>query len=169
MGTGRHRVVAAACVVESSANLLLSIALVGRYGLLGVAVGTMLPVVVVNLAWLMPIACRSLSMPYGRFLVDVTRPAWLPVLIMVVAERLLAMVWQTNDLAAVLAQGLLLGLLYCASLVACLPRDTRARYLRVLGRGSRAWDAGSQSRSVRSAALITDTGAPNAPRNAAVK
>jgi O-antigen/teichoic acid export membrane protein len=48
MGTGHHRLVAAACLVESGLNLALSILLVQRFGLLGVAVGTMLPVVCVD-------------------------------------------------------------------------------------------------------------------------
>ena len=133
MGTGHHRLVAAACVLESIANLVLSIALVSRYGLLGVALGTMIPVLVINLAWLMPAACRSVGLSYGRFLYDISRASLLPLVVTVGAGILLRRTWVANDLGGVLLQAVGLGLTYGVTLLASLPRPLRARYLRALG------------------------------------
>jgi uncharacterized protein (TIGR04206 family) len=48
-GTDRHRFVAKCAVVEGLANLTLSVILVHRFGILGVAVGTLIPSLVVHL------------------------------------------------------------------------------------------------------------------------
>jgi O-antigen/teichoic acid export membrane protein len=132
MGTGRHRMVAAACIVESTANLLLSMLLVQRYGLLGVALGTMIPVIVVNLAWLMPVGCRALSVPYGRFLLEVTRPAWIPLVVTAAAGGLLTGWWQADALASVLLQAVIIGGTYSVTFLVALPRTIRARYVTAL-------------------------------------
>jgi O-antigen/teichoic acid export membrane protein len=133
MGTGHHRVVAAACVIESAANLALSVVLVQRFGLLGVAIGTMVPVVIVNLAWLMPAACRSLGVPYGQFLAEVTKPAWLPLAATWFAGSILTGLWPPSGLGGVALQGALLGLLYMLTYLLALPRALRARYARAIG------------------------------------
>ena len=133
MGTGHHRLVAIACVVEALANLALSIALVRRYGLFGVAVGTMIPVIVVNLAWLMPMACRSLNVSYGRFIVETTRSAWLPIIVTAVSGSLLLQSWQAGGLGVVILQALLLGAIYCVTYLLVLPRALRLRYARAIG------------------------------------
>ena len=56
-GLGEHRIVAFSRILEGAANLALSVVLVMRYGLVGVAVGTAIPhaiVVGVILPWMMP-------------------------------------------------------------------------------------------------------------------
>jgi O-antigen/teichoic acid export membrane protein len=136
MGTNRHRLVAAACIAESVGNLALSLVLVRRFGLLGVAIGTFIPVAVVNLFWLMPAGCRTLGLPYGRFLIDVTRPAWLPVLVTIAIGRVLTTGWAAESLADVIVQALTLGVTYSATYLAALPRATRSRYARALMRTS---------------------------------
>ncbi len=49
LGTGRHRLVAFVSLGEAIANLVLSVLLVRRYGMLGVAIGTAVPVIAANL------------------------------------------------------------------------------------------------------------------------
>jgi O-antigen/teichoic acid export membrane protein len=132
MGTGRHRLVAAACIVESAANLALSILLVQRYGMIGAALGTMIPVMVVNLVWLMPAGCRALSVPYGRFLYEVTRPAWIPLIVTAAAGRMLTEWWEAEALASVLLQAVVIGAMYSITFLAALPRTIRARYVTAL-------------------------------------
>jgi O-antigen/teichoic acid export membrane protein len=132
MGTGHHRLVAAACLVESGLNLALSILLVQRFGLLGVAVGTMLPVVCVNLFWLMPAGCRSIALPYGRFLRDVTSPAWIPLAVTIGAGIAMEGWWTSGSLAAVLLQAVSLGLVYTATFLAFLPRHLWRQYSRAI-------------------------------------
>jgi O-antigen/teichoic acid export membrane protein len=75
MGGGGHRFVAFVALGEALANLLLSLLLVRSLGLIGVALGMAVPVLVANLGLLMPTACRRLQLPYWRFLVDTARPA----------------------------------------------------------------------------------------------
>jgi O-antigen/teichoic acid export membrane protein len=56
-GLGRHRVVALSRVVEGAANLGLSVALVTQYGLVGVALGTAVPHVII-VATVLPTVLR---------------------------------------------------------------------------------------------------------------
>jgi O-antigen/teichoic acid export membrane protein len=155
MGTGHHRLVAAACVAESTANVALSILLVQRYGLFGVALGTMIPVVAVNLAWLMPAACRSVGLRYGRFLLDVVRPAVLPIVVTAGAGAWFRTVWIPDGLGSVLLQAVMLGTIYSVTFLAMLPRAFRERYLRAVFPSRRqSRDAGTES------SFVTRAGAP---------
>jgi O-antigen/teichoic acid export membrane protein len=132
MGTGRHRLVAAACLTEAAANLVVSVILVRRFGLLGVALGTMIPVLAVNLAWLMPAGCRALGVSYPRFLADVTRPAWIPLAVTMAAGVVVRDQWAATGLAAVGLQAVVLGVVYTLTFFAALPRSLRARYTAAL-------------------------------------
>jgi hypothetical protein len=68
LARGRHRVVAFSCLGEAVLNLVLSIWLVRRYGIVGAAVGTAVSVTISNVLVQMPAACRLLDMPIGAFL-----------------------------------------------------------------------------------------------------
>jgi len=59
---GRHQMVAATWIGESLVNLLLSVVLVRRFGLTGVAVATALPLAVGHLGVLLPAACRAVDL-----------------------------------------------------------------------------------------------------------
>lgn len=63
-GMGHVRVPAILHVVEAAANLGLSLLLIKPWGLLGVALGTAVPVVAVELGILLPYVCRTLSSRY---------------------------------------------------------------------------------------------------------
>jgi len=70
-GTNRMRALAALSMIEALSNLGLSLALVGPYGILGVAIGTAVPALLVH-ALLMPLwICREFSLPFGRFCAQV--------------------------------------------------------------------------------------------------
>lgn len=62
---GRQRTVAAVWLGESAVNLILSVLLVRRYGLTGVAVGTAIPLAVGHLGIFFPMACRSVGLTIG--------------------------------------------------------------------------------------------------------
>jgi hypothetical protein len=130
------------------ANLTLSIVLVRRYGLVGVAIGTLVPVIVINLAWLMPAACRSVGLAYGRFLYDISRPALVPVVVAVGAGMLFRRLWVADGLSGVMLQALGLGLTYSLTWLATMPRPMRARYLRALG-----WPGNSLRTSIAGCAV----------------
>ncbi|HEU4689774.1 MAG TPA: oligosaccharide flippase family protein, partial [Vicinamibacterales bacterium] len=78
MGTGQHKMVAVWSVVVALINLPLSIVLVRRYGLPGVAIGTLIPSTIVNLAVLFPAACRRIELPLSQALRDALWPTLWP-------------------------------------------------------------------------------------------
>jgi O-antigen/teichoic acid export membrane protein len=60
-GAGHARVPALLLLVEAIANVILSLILIKPFGILGVALGTTIPVLVVELAGIVPYACRRLQ------------------------------------------------------------------------------------------------------------
>lgn len=58
-GVGKHRKLLYIIIVEGLLNLILSILLVGRYGLTGIAVGTVIPQVIIYLV-VMPVVIKSI-------------------------------------------------------------------------------------------------------------
>src|SRR5262249_9447219 len=67
LGTGGHRLVAYVALGEAFFNLVLSVVLVRYYGIVGVAIGTAVPVAVANLLILLPAACRRVQLSVGDF------------------------------------------------------------------------------------------------------
>ena len=79
-GAGRHRLVAGVNLTMALANLVLSIVLVRWIGLMGVALGTVIPVTLGAVAMIFPAACRRVEMPLGKALAAAAWPALWPVL-----------------------------------------------------------------------------------------
>jgi O-antigen/teichoic acid export membrane protein len=72
-GTSKHKFYAIANAAEATANLALSLLLVRWYGIVGVAVGTMIPMLVINL-FVQPVyVCRLTGMPFQEYLNEVAR------------------------------------------------------------------------------------------------
>jgi O-antigen/teichoic acid export membrane protein len=66
-GTSKHQVLAIVAVIEGLANLLISLLLVKTYGLIGVAAGTSIPLII-NKGIFQPIyICRVLSISYLKY------------------------------------------------------------------------------------------------------
>jgi len=76
-GIAKHRALAFASLVEAAANLLLSIVLIKKYGLIGVALGTALPQFVNYVIWLPVYTCRALAIPFGAYLRAAILPPFL--------------------------------------------------------------------------------------------
>ena len=70
----RHRFLAQIGLIEASANLLLSLALVGPFGLVGVALGTTVPLVLLRGIGLPIYVCRCLSIPVRHILTSALQP-----------------------------------------------------------------------------------------------
>jgi O-antigen/teichoic acid export membrane protein len=68
LGMGRHRVLAMVLLLEGGANLLLSVLLARRFGIVGVALGTAIPMACTSLFFLPGHLCRVLEMSFGKFL-----------------------------------------------------------------------------------------------------
>jgi O-antigen/teichoic acid export membrane protein len=81
-GADRHRLLAAVNVSTGIVNLALSIALVRSYGLMGVALGTLIPVSASCIFVLFPAACRRAGLTVGRALAAGVWPALWPATVM---------------------------------------------------------------------------------------
>jgi O-antigen/teichoic acid export membrane protein len=129
LGTGRHRLVAFVSLGEAVANLLLSVMLVRRFGMLGVAVGTAIPIALANLFVLLPAACRQVGIPVRTFArLVLTAPAIgaIPAMAMCV---LLRNSYPPISLPAIAGEGAIVGSVYLS--VVCVfgfDRDARSRY-----------------------------------------
>jgi O-antigen/teichoic acid export membrane protein len=68
LGMGLHRVLGTVLLLEGAANLLLSVLLVRRLGLVGVALGTAIPLACTGLLFLPQHVCGVLDLPLRTFL-----------------------------------------------------------------------------------------------------
>jgi O-antigen/teichoic acid export membrane protein len=104
LGMGRHRTLASVLLLEGAANLLLSLILVRPLGLLGVALGTAIPLTCTSILFLPEHVCRLLRIPLGNFL---RRCYGLPLLLCVpftCVLWLLGRVFEIHSYGAVMAQ-----------------------------------------------------------------
>lgn len=81
-GSGKHRLLATANIVMAISNLLLSLLLVQWYGLVGVAVGTLIPLVTISLLVVFPAACRRVQLSRFEVIRKSVWPATWPALVM---------------------------------------------------------------------------------------
>ena len=129
LGTGRHKLVAFVSLGEALANLALSLVLVRRFGMLGVAIGTAVPIFVANLFILMPVACRQVQVPLATFLKAVLAAPVAGALPAIATCVLLRSLYPPHSLPAVAAEGAVTGLMYLMSVCAFgIDREARARY-----------------------------------------
>lgn len=87
-GAGCHRLLTVTNASTAVVNLLLSIALARPLGLVGVALGTLIPVSVSAALVLYPAACRRVGIPIVRPLAQSIWPAVWPALAMIAVFRL---------------------------------------------------------------------------------
>lgn len=69
-GIGRPRMLAAVVLVEALANLAISVALIGRYGLVGVALGTSVPLLATSVLFLPAHVCRAVGLRMRTYLTE---------------------------------------------------------------------------------------------------
>lgn len=141
-GTGRHRMLAGVNLATGAVNVGLSAALIGRFGLNGVAYGTLVPIAASAAFVLFPAACRHVGLSTGHVLRRAVLPAVWPIL------PAAAAMWALRDLAeprlaTVVVQSAVGAFVYLAlfSGVAIGSRD-RALYVQktreLIGRRNRA-------------------------------
>jgi O-antigen/teichoic acid export membrane protein len=82
-GTGQHKLLAYTNASTAVVNVLLSIALVKPLGLLGVALGTLIPVSASATLVIYPAACRRVGLPIGSTLRQAMWPAIWPAVFMI--------------------------------------------------------------------------------------
>jgi O-antigen/teichoic acid export membrane protein len=130
-GAGHHRFAAISSVIVAVANLALSILLVRPFGLVGVAIGTLVPVLIACVFVLVPKACRRAELPLGSLARRAVWPSvWpaLPAGLVVLGVRS-ALPGLASVLAAAAAGGIVYAVLFLA--LAIEHRDRR-RYLRIV-------------------------------------
>jgi O-antigen/teichoic acid export membrane protein len=130
LATGGHRLVAFVWIVEGAANLVLSVILVRRFGAVGVALGTAIPMAIGHVGVLTPAACRRVGLPIRRYLALTVLPA----LACAVPAMIACLAFRTSlppsSTAMVVAEGAAVGLLYAAAVtVIGLDAPTRAAYV----------------------------------------
>jgi O-antigen/teichoic acid export membrane protein len=118
-GMARHRPVMIAAFASAIANLLLSIALVRPLGLLGVALGTLVPTIVENLLFVLPYSARVLGIRPFECVREILFPALAPAVPMALALLLVQRATDLQSLSglvlAVAIGGVVYGLGYLAA------------------------------------------------------
>jgi len=102
-GIARHRPLAIISVCAAAAELALSIVLLRRFGLIGVALGTMIPTVVVCLGLVMPYAMQVLNVGPNMVLKEVLLPTVLPAVPMVLVLHFFKQVVEPASLLSIMA------------------------------------------------------------------
>jgi O-antigen/teichoic acid export membrane protein len=101
-GMARHRPLAMMWVGAALANLALSIVLVQSFGLTGVALGTLLPTVVVCIGFVLPYAMRTIGVSITELLKEICLPALLPVVPMAVVLYILQHAIEPSSLYSIM-------------------------------------------------------------------
>ena len=105
-GLGRHRAPALGGAVEALLNLALSILLVQRLGVLGVALGTLVAGLLTN-GWVAPrAACRELGIAGTGYVAGAVAPSLAPAVVAIAATALLSGPTAGTPLGTALAVGL---------------------------------------------------------------
>lgn len=116
-GMYKHKVLAIVVLAEGACNLILSIILVRHYGIVGVALGTTIPLVLTSLFFLPAYLCRLLQTPLKTFLVRTyTAPFGLSIILvaMLCLERYFLLPHTYIQLAVEIAGG---AIMYAAVLI----------------------------------------------------
>jgi O-antigen/teichoic acid export membrane protein len=113
-GSGLHKTLAMSNLGMAISNLVLSVLLVRWYGLIGVAIGTLIPMVVFSMFVVFPAACRRVELPRLKVLRQSVWPAAWPALVMaafiLLARRYSDGSWSWMVVQAALAAGIYAGL-----------------------------------------------------------
>jgi O-antigen/teichoic acid export membrane protein len=127
-GAGGHRLVAISNFATAAINVGLSILLIRRFGLPGVAVATLVPVTVRAVAVVIPVACARVGMPLTQFVATAVWPALWPAILVLGGLAVVRNTASTSLLYA-LVLGAMTGLVYAALFLGlAIGRRDRTRY-----------------------------------------
>lgn len=134
LGIGRHRTLATVLLLEGGINLVLSILLLRHFGIVGVALGTAIPLTLTSLLFLPRHVCRELEIPVRTFL---SQAYMLPVSLCVPLVGTLLLMgreFPAHHYGSLVLQVACAGLLYCAGLAWALLSPKRTA-------GIKPWEA----------------------------
>jgi O-antigen/teichoic acid export membrane protein len=80
LGVSRHRYLAYQTLAEGIANLILSLYWARTYGMIGIAMGTLVPMFVAKILMQPAYVCRSAGMPLAKYYMDFARGVAVPAL-----------------------------------------------------------------------------------------
>jgi O-antigen/teichoic acid export membrane protein len=130
IAVGSHKLLAAVWLGEAAVNLPVSVFLVHRIGLLGVALGTLTPLAFGHLGLLLPRACRAVALPIRTCLTETLWPAMAGGSVAVAVCVLLRVGLPPVTTQGVLAEAAATGLAYAIGVCTLgFSRAVRARYL----------------------------------------
>lgn len=113
-GMGLPRFSGAMSIISGVSNLLLSLVLVQKIGLTGVALGTLLPTCIVCLGFVHPYVIRTIKVPLGEVFRRVILPALIPVVPAGVGIYILSQRLALTSILPILLVGASGSLLYLA-------------------------------------------------------
>lgn len=102
-GIGRHRPLGWMTLGAAAAQIALSLALVFRFGLTGVAVGTLVPAVVETLGFVIPYSLRTMGVSMRTFVNEAIAPTVLPAGALAAVEIAASALLDTHRLGYLLA------------------------------------------------------------------
>ena len=92
MMSGEEKRMLVMSLTEAAANVLLSLILVYQIGVLGVAIGTMIPTILVGWLWVLPLTLKRLGLPFKSYLWYHLAGTWRPLTVFALTLTALA-VW----------------------------------------------------------------------------
>ena len=110
-GTSRHRILAMFNSMEAAANLVLSLVLVRRYGMVGVAVGTTIPISINTLVAIPTYVCRVSNIDYSEYIRRMARTVGVA-LASLALPVLLSWKFAAPDYKSLVGVGILSAVLY---------------------------------------------------------
>ncbi|HEX9117466.1 MAG TPA: oligosaccharide flippase family protein [Anaerolineae bacterium] len=117
-GIARHRFLAVTSIASGLINLALSIALVRPFGLIGVALGTLIPTLLETFGLVLPYAMRVLGVDFGRMASEAFLPALLPALPMAATLYALRVLLEPSSLPMLALIGAIGALVYVGGYLA---------------------------------------------------
>ena len=127
-GAGRVRYLAAVNIASGLVNLILSALLVRPFGLIGVAVGTLVPVAFSAVFILFPAACRRVDLPIGRACRFAVWPGLWPAVVVGLALQAIKIV-SPGTLLAVIGEAAAATALYFVLFAFAIGRRDRSEYV----------------------------------------
>jgi type III secretory pathway component EscV len=129
-------------MAEAGGNLILSLILIRWLGILGVAIGTLIPTLLFNLGFVYPHVSRSLHVRLGQTLSEVLLPQVLPALAAAALSLALARVGGSPTMVRLLAEAAAIGTAYWVLFLRFgLSAQERGRMRQALGGMKKSGDA----------------------------
>ena len=110
--TGRHRFVSLSMGASALINLVLTIVLLPKYGLLGAAIATLIASAIFDLGTILPTACRHVDIKLFDFARYVFTPCLLPLVPTLAVAWSLDRLFPAQSVAILFLQAVVAGLVF---------------------------------------------------------